>query len=103
RLIEVCEGCDSDAEIPFDNILDRVTGSDPSVTDYLLREPVAITPQWRDPWRSRLVVRSACFTASVSWSTHNRQVSMWCQSSSVRQISFCAANCNLSPSICEFI
>ena len=23
------------AEIPFDNILDRVTGSDPSVTDYV--------------------------------------------------------------------
>jgi hypothetical protein len=27
------------AEIPFDNILDRVTGSDPSVTDYILEEP----------------------------------------------------------------
>jgi len=26
------------AEIPFDNILDRITGSDPSVTDYLLSE-----------------------------------------------------------------
>jgi hypothetical protein len=39
RLIESCEGCNPDgAEIPFDNILDRVTGSDPSsdpsVTDY---------------------------------------------------------------------
>jgi len=29
----------SDAEIPFDNILDRVTGSDPSVTDYILESP----------------------------------------------------------------
>jgi hypothetical protein len=28
-----------DAEIPFDNLLDQVTGSDPSVTDYLLEEP----------------------------------------------------------------
>jgi hypothetical protein len=29
--------CNSEgAEIPFDNILDRVTGSDPSVTDYVL-------------------------------------------------------------------
>ena len=27
------------AEIPFDNILDRVTGSDPSVTDYILESP----------------------------------------------------------------
>jgi hypothetical protein len=26
-------------EIPFDNILDRVTGSDPSVTDYILEAP----------------------------------------------------------------
>jgi hypothetical protein len=25
-------------EIPFDNILDRITGSDPSVTDYVLAE-----------------------------------------------------------------
>src|SRR5215510_1928257 len=24
------------AEVPFDNILDRITGSDPSVTDYIL-------------------------------------------------------------------
>jgi hypothetical protein len=38
QLIESCEGCNPDgAEIPFDNILDRVTGSDPSVTDYVLR------------------------------------------------------------------
>jgi len=36
RLIESCEQCNpGDAEIPFDNILDRVTGSDPSVTDYV--------------------------------------------------------------------
>ena len=40
RLIESCEGCNpEDAEIPFDNILDRVTGSDPSVTDYVLEQP----------------------------------------------------------------
>lgn len=40
QLIESCEGCNPEkAEIPFDNILDRVTGSDPSVTDYLLEEP----------------------------------------------------------------
>ena len=40
RLIESCEHCNLDgAEIPFDNILDRVTGSDPSVTDYILESP----------------------------------------------------------------
>jgi hypothetical protein len=39
RLIESCEACNPDAQIPFDNILDRVTGSDPSVTDYVLEEP----------------------------------------------------------------
>ena len=33
RLIESCGHCNPEgAEIPFDNILDRVTGSDPSVT-----------------------------------------------------------------------
>jgi len=33
RLIESCEHCNPEgAEIPFDNILDGVTGSDPSVT-----------------------------------------------------------------------
>src|SRR5215470_18065879 len=40
RKIESCEGCNpGGAEIPFDNILDRVTGSDPSVTDYILETP----------------------------------------------------------------
>ena len=40
KLIESCGYCNPDgAEIPFDNILDRVTGSDPSVTDYVLEAP----------------------------------------------------------------
>jgi len=40
KLIESCDQCNSVcAEIPFDNILDRVTGSDPSVTDYILEQP----------------------------------------------------------------
>jgi len=40
RLIASCEHCNlDDAEIPFDNILDRVTGSEPSVTDYVLEHP----------------------------------------------------------------
>jgi hypothetical protein len=39
RLIEGCEYCSPErAEIPFDHILDRITGSDSSVADYLLEE-----------------------------------------------------------------
>jgi hypothetical protein len=30
-MITGCEACSETAEIPFDNILDRVTGSDPTV------------------------------------------------------------------------
>jgi hypothetical protein len=34
-LIESCEHCNEEGtQIPSDNILDRVTGSDPTVTDY---------------------------------------------------------------------
>jgi hypothetical protein len=40
RLMESCEHCNpDDAGIPFDWILDLVTGSDPKVTDYILEEP----------------------------------------------------------------
>jgi hypothetical protein len=39
QLIESCEACNHAAEIPFDNVLDRVTGSAPSVTDYILASP----------------------------------------------------------------
>ena len=38
--MESCEHCHpDDADIPFDWILDGVTGSDPGVTDYILEEP----------------------------------------------------------------
>ncbi len=38
--IESCEKCNPEgADLPFDNILEKVTGSDPSVTDYLLERP----------------------------------------------------------------
>jgi hypothetical protein len=47
RLIESCEHCrPDDADIRFDWILDRVTGSGPSVTDYILEDP-AKCPNWR--------------------------------------------------------
>jgi hypothetical protein len=38
-MIAGCEACSDDAELPFDNILDRLTASDPSVTDYVLEVP----------------------------------------------------------------
>ena len=40
QLIASCEECNPEgAEIPFDNILDRVTHSDLRVTDYILESP----------------------------------------------------------------
>ena len=39
-LIESCEDCNPDgAEILFDWILDRVTGADSALTDYILEKP----------------------------------------------------------------
>ena len=35
-LLLGCESCDTDAEFPFDWVLDQVTGADPSSTDYLM-------------------------------------------------------------------
>lgn len=41
RLISGCENCrEVDAQIPFDKVLDQVTGSDPAVTDYVLEAPL---------------------------------------------------------------
>jgi len=34
-----CDLNEEGAQVPFDNLLDRVTGSDPSVTDYILESP----------------------------------------------------------------
>ena len=34
-----------DAELPFDNVLDRVTGNDPAVTDYIFVEAIAKCPR----------------------------------------------------------
>ena len=39
-LIETCEHCNEEgAEFPFAVILDRITGSDPKLTDYTLEMP----------------------------------------------------------------
>ena len=51
QLIESCEHCNPDgAEIPFDNILDEVTRSDPKVTDYILESRdvrIAVVRFWK--------------------------------------------------------
>ena len=56
RLIESCEQCNADAEIPFDWILDRETGNLGSETDYIL-EPqrsarTAGGTFWKRRWSS---------------------------------------------------
>jgi hypothetical protein len=45
RFIVGCEFCSQTAGLPFDYILDRVTGFDPSVTDYIMVECAARCPQ----------------------------------------------------------
>ena len=56
RLIGSCEHCRRDvAHIPFDWILDRVTGSDPSVTDYILEEPAKCPNCRRDILEKTLI------------------------------------------------
>jgi hypothetical protein len=35
-MIAGSEAYSDDAELPFDNVLDRLTGSDPTITDYVL-------------------------------------------------------------------
>jgi hypothetical protein len=39
RMNAGCEACSETAQMPFDYILDAVTGSDPSITDYVLEVP----------------------------------------------------------------
>jgi hypothetical protein len=38
-MIAGCEACSEDAELPFDYILDCLTDSDPTVTNYVLEVP----------------------------------------------------------------
>ena len=59
RLIESCEHCNEEgAEIPFDNVLDRVTGSDPRVTDYILEAP-ARCPNCRREILEKMLIEPA--------------------------------------------
>ncbi|PYS35345.1 MAG: hypothetical protein DMG14_27200 [Acidobacteria bacterium] len=38
EVISSCEACNKEAELPFDWVLDEVTGCDRSTTDYFLTE-----------------------------------------------------------------
>jgi hypothetical protein len=39
KLLAGCEACTQVAEIPFDWVLDCVTGKSPAVTDYTIEKP----------------------------------------------------------------
>lgn len=46
-MINGCEACSEYAELPFENILDRVTASDPSVTDLSVASAGPVFAGWR--------------------------------------------------------
>jgi len=55
-MFESCEGCNPEgAEIPFDSILDRVTHSAPSVTDYILERPAKCPNRHREMLEKTLI------------------------------------------------
>ena len=56
RFIESCERRNPEgAEMPFESILDRITGSDPSLTDCLLERPAGYPNCHRDVLEKTLV------------------------------------------------
>jgi hypothetical protein len=56
RLIESCEACNEVQKFPL-RILDRVTGSRPSVTDYILETPAKCPNCRREIFQKTLVGR----------------------------------------------
>ena len=55
-FIESCEYCNAQgAELPFDSILDQITGADPTVTDYLLETPAMCPKCYRNIFEKTLV------------------------------------------------
>jgi hypothetical protein len=61
QLIESCQLCNSEvAEIPFNCLLDLVTGADPSVTDYVLEQP-AECPSCRREILEKTLIEPADF------------------------------------------
>jgi hypothetical protein len=56
QVIESCEHCNLEgADIPFDTFLDRFTGNDPSVTDYILEVPAKCPNCRREIFEKTLV------------------------------------------------
>jgi hypothetical protein len=49
KLVFGCQVCSPYAEIPFDSILDRVTGRDPAVTQYVFGEGAVRCPRCMRP------------------------------------------------------
>jgi hypothetical protein len=59
KLVICCEGCNPvDAELPFKYLLDRVTGHDPEVTDYIMVECAAKCPQCEAEINEKTLVRA---------------------------------------------
>jgi hypothetical protein len=55
-FIQSCEHCNSEgAGLQFDHILDQLTGSDPTVTDYLLEIPAMCPNCYRSIFENTLV------------------------------------------------
>lgn len=64
RRIYSCERCNpADAEIPFDWILDAVTGSDSTTTDYIMENP-AICPRCCQDIFEKTLVEELGFTTA---------------------------------------
>jgi hypothetical protein len=59
QLLEGCEACTEEAEVPFDIILDGVKGSDTSSTDYLLERPAKCPKCFREVNEKTMVVAGA--------------------------------------------
>jgi hypothetical protein len=60
KFIAFCEHCDKDSsEFPFDALLDKVTGADPRVTNYILQSPAKCPTCKRDVLEKTLVAPSA--------------------------------------------
>ena len=73
RMFESCEYCNPEnAEIPVDNILDQVTGSDSSVTDYVLEAPAKCPNCRREIKEKTLVEPMPDFGKTVGGVGHGR-------------------------------
>jgi hypothetical protein len=69
-IIETCEYCNEEgAEIPFDNILERVTGSDPTVTDYILEAPAKCPNCCRETFLKKTLIDGVRDSQAITWLT----------------------------------